>query len=71
METLKNNDLGYDFIIENDNYEQIKEKIENNDIDSAIIIAKENNDVKMTYVVETVDITTIIPEDIMNRSHYP
>ncbi len=66
LETLKNNDLGYDFIIENDNYEQIKEKIENNDIDSAIIIAKENNDVKMTYVVETVDITTIIPEDIMN-----
>ncbi len=65
LELLKNSDLGYDFIIENDNYEQIKEKIENNDIDSAIIIAKENNDIKMTYVVETVDITTIIPEDIM------
>ncbi len=66
LETLKSSDLGYDLIIENNNYEQIKEKIENNDIDSAIIITKENNDIKMTYVVDTVDMTTVVPEDIMN-----
>ena len=52
LESLKSMDLNYDILIENKSYEQIKESIENKEIDSAIIVEKQNDDVKIRYIVE-------------------
>ena len=65
LESLKNMDLNYDIIIENKSYEQIKESIENKEIDSAIIVEKQNDDVKIRYIVENTNMVSSVPEDII------
>ena len=52
LESLKNVDTGYEIEISNSKYEEIKEKINNDEIESAIIVEKTNNNVKIRYIVK-------------------
>ena len=65
LESLKNMDLNYDILIENKSYEQIKDSIENKEIDSAIIVEKQNDDVKIRYIVENTNMVSSVPENII------
>ena len=71
LENLNQMELGYEFQITNDNisFDDIKNKIENNEIDDAIVIEqKEDGTYKIRYIVESITSmsTTNIPEDITN-----
>ena len=66
LELLKQADLGYDIEIENANFEEIKEKIENEEIAEAIIIEKQEDNVKIRYIVENTTMMSEVPEDIIS-----
>lgn len=66
LENLKNMDLDYEIQIENSNYDKIKEKIENEEISSAIIIEKQDENVKIRYIVENMNLMEGVPEKLMN-----
>lgn len=66
LENLRNMELDYEIQIENSNYEEIKEKIENEEISSAIIIEKQNENVKIRYIVENMSFRKDIPEKLIN-----
>ena len=71
LENLNQMELGYEFQITNDNisFDDIKNKIENNEIDDAIVIEqKEDGTYKIRYIVESITSmsTTNIPENITN-----
>ena len=54
LENLKQMDLGYEFEITNEDlkFEDVKKKIENEEIKEAIIINQENEKIKVLYIVE-------------------
>ena len=52
LESLKDLDTGYEIQILNEDYEKIKEKIENEEIDSAIIVEKQDENIKIKYIVK-------------------
>ena len=60
--------LGYKFDISNDQIgiEQIKEKIESEEIESAIIIEKADENIKVRYVVKNTNMMDGVPESIIN-----
>ncbi|MCI9247050.1 MAG: ABC transporter permease [Clostridia bacterium] len=68
LNSLNSLDLGYEFIIENKevSFEEIKEKIENDEIEDAIIIDKINDKIQMTYIVEDATMMTEVPESLRN-----
>ena len=66
LELLKQMDLGFEIQIGQATYEEIKEKIENGEIDDAIIIEKQNNNVKIRYIVESKTMMTGVPEKLVN-----
>ena len=68
LNSLNSLDLGYDFIIENKevSFEEIKEKIENDEIEDAIMIDKVNDKIQMTYIVEDATMMTEVPESLRN-----
>lgn len=68
LSSLNSLDLGYEFIIENKEvtFEEIKEKIENNEIEDAIMIDKVNDKIQMTYIVEDATMMTEVPESLQN-----
>ena len=66
LELLKQADLGYDIQIGNDSFDELKQKIENKEIDSAIIIEKQNENIKIRYIVENTNMIASVPEDIVN-----
>lgn len=68
LSSLNSLDLGYEFIIENKEvtFEEIKEKIENDEIEDAIIIEKVNDKIQMTYIVEDATMMTEVPESLQN-----
>lgn len=68
LSSLNSLDLGYEFIIENKEvtFEEIKEKIENDKIEDAIIIDKVNDKIQMTYIVEDATMMTEVPESLQN-----
>ena len=53
LESLKDLDTGYEIQILNEDYEKIKEKIENEEIDSAIIVEKQDENIKIKYIVKS------------------
>lgn len=65
LETLKNTDFGYEIQIENKTYEEIKDKIEQEEIDSAIIIEQKENNIQIRYIVENTNMMEGVPEDII------
>ena len=70
LENLKEMDLGYEIQVESKkdiSYDNIKEKIENEEIDSAIMIEPQenNNNVKVRYIVKNTNFIEEVPEDII------
>ena len=65
LETLKEANLGYDIQIENLNYERVKEEIENENIESAIIIEPNEQNIKIRYIVKNMNMRETVPEDIV------
>ncbi len=66
LEQLKNVDLGYEIEIGQNTYEEIKKKIEEEEVGSAMIIEKQENDVKIRYMVENTTMMEKVPEEIVN-----
>ncbi len=66
LELLEQADLGYDIQVENASFDDIKQKIENKEIDSAIIIEKQEDDIKIRYIVENTSMIEEVPETLVN-----
>ena len=66
LESLKNLDTGYEIQILNEDYEKIKEKIENEEIDSAIIVEKQDENIKIKYIVKSATMMSGVPENIIS-----
>lgn len=66
LELLKQMDLDYEVEISKANFDEIKTKIENDEIENAIIIEKQENDIKIRYIVENTTMMEDVPEDIVN-----
>lgn len=65
LESLKDLDTGYEIQILNEDYEKIKEKIENKEIDSAIIVEKQDENIKIKYIVKSATMMSGVPENII------
>ena len=66
LELLKQMNLGYEIEIGNATFDEIKEKIENEDIYGAIIIEKQENNVKVRYIIKNTTMVNDVPENIVN-----
>lgn len=66
LENLKNMDLGYEVQIENASYEEIKEKIENEEIESAIIVEPQGENIKIRYIVKNTTMMEGVPEELIS-----
>lgn len=65
LNILKNSDFGYEVIIENKTFEDIKKLIEEKEIDSSIIIEKNGNNIQIRYIVENTNMMKGVPDDII------
>ena len=68
LESIKQMDLGYEFEITNADlkFEDIKQKIEGKEINTAIIITPENEKIKISYIVESTTMMDAVPEGCVN-----
>ena len=66
LESLKDLDTGYEIQILNEDYEKIKEKIENEEVDSAIIVEKQDENIKIKYIVKSATMMSGVPENIIS-----
>lgn len=66
LELLKQMDLDYEVEISKANFDEIKAKIENEGIEEAIIIEKQEDNIKIRYIVENTTMMEEVPEDIVN-----
>ena len=66
LELLKQADLGYEVEIGKANFDEIKEKIKNEEITEAIMIEKQDNNVKIRYIVENTNFIDEVPETIVS-----
>ena len=67
LNTINSMDLGYEVEVSSENIEfnKIKERIENKEIDEAIIIEKTDTNYKLRYIVEDMTMISSMPEDLM------
>lgn len=63
---LEKLDLSYKIETGTATFEEIKTKIQDKEIDSAIIVEKEENNVKIRYIVESTGMMDSVPEDLIN-----
>lgn len=66
LELLKEADLGYEIEVGTASFEEIKEKIENEEIAKAIIVEKQDNNMKIRYIVENTNFMDEVPETIVS-----
>ncbi len=68
LDILKESELGYDLQISNDelSFDNIKEKIENGDINQAIIIKSESGNINIEYIVQNLLYVSEVPQDIVS-----
>lgn len=66
LELLKQADLGYEIEIGKFSYDEIKQKIENEEIESAIMIEQQENNIKIRYIVENMNLMEEVPETLVN-----
>ena len=66
LETLKDIDTRHNIEIAEIRYEEIKEKIEDGDIESAIIIEKQDENIKVRYIVKNTTMLDGMPEDLIS-----
>ena len=64
LEALKTMGLPYNITINMENYDDIKKKIESEEISTAVIIQKENEQVKIKYVVQNLIWEHEVPQDL-------
>ena len=67
LEVLKNADLGYEIEIGQSNYDEIKQKINEENIDSAILIERQDNNIKIRYIVKNTAMIENVPENIVSN----
>ena len=66
LELLNQVDSGYEIKIENATFDDIKQKIENEEIESAIIVEKQENNIKVRYVLESITMMSEVPESLVS-----
>ena len=66
LEGLKSLDTGYEIEISNINYEEVKEKIANEDVESAIIIDRQDSNIKVKYIIKSAVMMSKVPDDIIS-----
>jgi len=69
LETIKDMDIGYDVQVSNDKdikFDQIKQKIENEEIEEALLITKENDKINIEYIVENLLYVEEVPEHLVS-----
>lgn len=68
LEAINQMDLSYDAKISNEelSFDEIKEKISNNEIDAALVITPKDGKISMEYIVENLTYLEEIPENIVN-----
>lgn len=66
LELLKQMDLGYEIEFGTATFDDIKTKIENDEIYDAIIIEKKDNNVKIRYIVESTTMMEGVPEELVS-----
>lgn len=66
LKTLETLEIGYEIKVEEKiDINEIKEKINNEEIDEAIIITKEDTTIHINYLVKSLGMITEVPQDIM------
>ena len=66
LELLKQADMGYEIEIGDASFDEIKEMIEKEEIQSAIVIEKQENQIKIRYIVENTSMMEAVPETLVN-----
>ncbi len=67
LETLKQADLGYEVETSNNlTYDEVKVKIESKEVSEAIMIEKQDENVKIRYIVENATMMAQVPDNIVN-----
>lgn len=65
LESLKSLDTGYEIEIANLKYDEVKEKIQNEEIESAIFVEKQEENIKIKYIIKDATMMEEVPEDII------
>ena len=65
LESLKKLDTGYEIEIANLKYDEVKEKIQSEEIESAIFVEKQEENIKIKYIVKDATMMEEVPEDII------
>ena len=66
LENLKKLDTGYEIEIANLKYDEVKEKIQSEEIESAIFVEKQEKNKKIKYIVKDATMMEEVPEDIIS-----
>lgn len=66
LESLKKLDTGYEIEIANLKYDEVKEKIQSEEIESAIFVEKQEENIKIKYIVKDATMMEEVPEDIIS-----
>ena len=68
LEQINNMELGYNVQVSNEEipFEEIKQKIENNEIDDAVVVTENNGQINLEYIVESLAMITEMPEQLVN-----
>ena len=66
LESLKSLDTGYEIEIANLKYDEVKEKIQSEEIESAIFVEKQEENIKIKYIVKDATMMEEVPEDIIS-----
>lgn len=66
LESLKKLDTGYEIEIANLKYDEVKEKIQSEEIESAIFVEKQEKNIKIKYIVKDATMMEEVPEDIIS-----
>ena len=65
LESLKSLDTGYEIETANLKYDEVKEKIQNEEIESAIFVEKQEENIKIKYIIKDATMMEEVPEDII------
>ena len=65
LESLKSLDTGYEIEIANLKYDEVKEKIQNEEFESAIFVEKQEENIKIKYIIKAATMMEEVPEDII------
>lgn len=66
LEILQQQDIGYEIEISQATFEEIKTKVEEKEINSALMIEKDENHVKIRYIVKNMLRMESVPEKLVN-----